>query len=300
MDIGARTSILVIAAAVTVAAPTATSAQIRASEKASVSQTVDGTTLSLEYYRPVAKGRELFGGIVPWGVVWTPGANWATTLEISSDARINGVDVAAGKYSVWVIPHPDRFTISLNENPEIFHFHKPDSASARYNIAATPEKGAHAELLTWAFTNVRGDAARLEMKWGETTIPLQVLVEPSRPLALTAEERALYVGHYEMSMTPGLGWPEGGTFEVFEQDGHLKGRMPFGIHPEDDLAFDLIPAGEGRFNPGLHRGGKLFGVEMGVNIEFALGTDVASAVRWYGPMGTPFGSGDRVEAVEQR
>ena len=57
MDIRARISLFVIPAAVTVAAPTATSAQSRASEKASVSQTVDGTELSLEYYRPVAKGR---------------------------------------------------------------------------------------------------------------------------------------------------------------------------------------------------------------------------------------------------
>jgi hypothetical protein len=119
-------------------------------------------------------------------------------------------------------------------------------------------------------------------------------------VALTAEERALYVGRYEMSMTPGLGWPEGGAFEVFEEDGRLRGRMPFGIHPEDELAFDLIPAGEGRFNPGLHREGTLFGVEMGVNIEFALGTDVASAVRWYGPMGTPFGAGDRVDPSATR
>lgn len=280
-------------------APRDARAQIHASERATVSQTIDGTTLTLEYHRPSARGRELFGGIVPWNVVWTPGANWATTLEVSKDVRLNGVQVPAGRYSVWAIPRPDRFTISLNENPEIFHFHKPDSTAAQIHISATPVDARHSELLTWAFTQVRGDAAMLELQWGETAVPLQVVVEPSRPVALTPEERALYVGEYEMKMTPGLGWPEGGTFYVREVDGRLQGWMPFGIHPEDDLAFDLIPAGDGRFNPGLYREGTLFGVEMGVNIDFGLGTDVARTVKWYGPMGTPFGSGTRVTNTQR-
>jgi hypothetical protein len=279
---------------VVLAAPTAGSAQIRASEKAMVSQTLDGTTLTLEYYRPVAKGRELFGATVPWNVVWTPGANWATTLEVSKDVQLNGVDVPAGKYSVWAIPREDRFTITLNDNPEIFHFHKPDSTDAQIHISAEPVMAQHEELLTWSFPNVRGTGAVLQMQWGTTVVPMEVRVEPTRPIALTAEERELYVGNYELTMTPGLGWPEGGTFEVFEEDGMLKARMPFGIHPPDDLVFDLIPTGEGTFNPKLYRnGGELFGIEMGVNIEFEVGAAAATAVRWYGPMGTPFASGPR-------
>ena len=294
------TAALLLLFAAGASAPTHGSAQIRASEKAAVSQTLDGTTLALEYYRPVARGRDLFGGIVPWDVIWTPGANWATTLEVNRGIRLNGVPVPAGRYSVWAIPRPDRFTITLDPNPEIFHFHKPDSTDAQIHISATPQEAEHAELLTWSFPNVRGDAAVLQMQWGGTAVPLQVIAEPSRPIALTADERALYVGAYELAMTPGLGWPEGGTFEVMEVDGRLQGRMPFGIHPEDDLTFELIPAGEGLFNPGLIRDGELFGVEMGVNIEFAVGADVAGSVRWYGPMGTPFASGDRVAVTTQR
>lgn len=266
--------------------------QIRASEEAVVSQTIDGTTITLEYSRPSARGRDLFGGIVPWDVVWTPGANWATRLEADGDLRINGVDVPAGEYSVWAIPRPDRFTITLNSEPEIFHFLKPDSTDEQIHISAPVTEAPHAEFLTWSFPNVRGDATELLFQWGTTAVPLQVLVEPSRPVALSAEERALYVGQYEMSMTPGLGWPETGIFEVFEEDGMLRGRLPFGIHPEDDAEMDLIPAGEGRFNPGLYRDGKLFGVEMGVNIDFELGTERARSLTFRGPMGTLFGSGE--------
>jgi hypothetical protein len=271
------------------------SSQIRASEKAVVSQTLDGTTLTLEYYRPSAKGRTLFGGIVPWGGVWTPGANWATTLEVSKDVEIAGVEVPAGKYSVWAIPREDRFTVTLNENPEIFHFAKPDSSSeGQIHISVEPTDAPHMEMLTWSFPAVRGDLAILQFQWGTTALPMQVMVEPTRPIQLPDDERALYVGSYHMEMTPGLGWPESGTFEVIEEDGMLRGRMPFGIHPEDELTFDLIPAGEGLFNPRLYREGEEFGVEMGVNIDFALGMDVAESVRWYGPMGTTFATGDRI------
>jgi hypothetical protein len=282
-----------------VAAPEDAFAQIRASEKAMVSQTLDGTTLTLEYYRPVARGREIFGGIVPWNVVWTPGANWATTLDVSGDVQINGVDVPAGKYSVWAIPREDRFTITLNDNPEIFHFHKPDSTDAQIHISAEPVPAVHRELLTWAFPNVRGTGAMMELQWGATAVPLEVRVPPTRPVILPADERALYVGEYDMTMTPGLGWPEQGRLEVFEEDGMLRARLPFGIHPPDERVFDLIPTGQGTFNPRIHRDGTIFGVEMGVNIEFQVGVDVASSVRWYGPMGTPFGSGPRVGSEER-
>src|ERR1043166_8508411 len=78
-------------------------AQVRASEAASVSQTVDGTKLTIEYSRPRGRARDsLFGKVVPWGLTWTPGANFATTLEVSKDVRINGHPLAKGKYSVWM------------------------------------------------------------------------------------------------------------------------------------------------------------------------------------------------------
>ncbi len=70
-------------AAVGVSAPAPVDAQPRGSERGVMTQRVNGTTLTVDYSRPVARGREnLFGGVVHWGEVWTPGANWATTLEV--------------------------------------------------------------------------------------------------------------------------------------------------------------------------------------------------------------------------
>jgi len=274
--------------------PAASHAQIQASEAAVVGQTIDGTTLTLEYSRPLVRGRELFGGIVPWNVVWTPGANWATTFDVDADIKLNGVDVPAGTYSVWAIPREDQWLMMLNPDPKIFHFMKPDSAQATVHIPVSPEEGEHTEMLTWSFSQVRGDFAVLEFAWGDAVLPMQVEVPATRPV-LSADQMAMYVGTYEMSVVPAdPSWPTEGTVEVFEEDGKLRGRMSFGIHPVDDPVFDLVPAGGDRFNPGLYHDGVFFNVEMGIGFDFIVDVDQATGFEFTAGNGMNFGNGKRV------
>jgi len=276
-------------------------AQIRASERGSVTQTIDGTTITLDYARPTARGRDLFGALVPWDVVWTPGANWATTFEADKDLRLNGVDVAAGRYSVWMTPHEDEgWTLTLNDQPEYFHFQKPDTALGRYQISVEPAESEHTEMLTWSFPTVSGDAAVLAMDWGSTRVPVRVVVEPTAAVTLSEGKRAAYLGAYELDVLPGVGWPEKGTVRVTEaSDGTLRAWMSFPIHPGDELEFDLIPAGDGRFNPGLYRDGKLFNIELGVSFEFTTdGREPAEAITMRGVEGTPFATGPRAAEAD--
>ncbi len=276
------------------AVPAASHAQIQASEAAVVGQTIDGTTLTLEYSRPLARGRELFGGIVPWNVVWTPGANWATTFDVDADIKLNGVDVPAGTYSVWAIPREDQWLMMLNPDPKIFHFMKPDSTQATVHIPVDPEEGEHTEMLTWSFSQVRGDFAVMAMAWGDAVLPMRVEVPATRP-DLSVEQIAMYVGTYEMSVVQAdPSWPTEATVEVFEEDGKLRGRMSFTIHPVDDDVFDLVPAGADRFNPGLYHDGVFFNVEMGIGFDFMVDVDQAVGFEFTAGNGMNFGSGKRV------
>ena len=285
---------ILLAALAGVAIPAPSLAQIQASEAAVVGQTIDGTTLTLEYSRPLVRGRELFGGIVPWNSVWTPGANWATTLDVDADIKLNGVDVPAGKYSVWAIPREDQWLMMLNPEPKIFHFVKPDSTQATVHIPVEPEVGEHTEMLTWSFSQVRGDFAVLEMSWGEAVLPMRVEVPATRPV-LSADEMAMYVGTYEMSVVQAdPSWPTEAVVEVFEEDGKLRGRMSFTIHPVDDEVFDLVPAGGGRFNPGLYHDGEFFNVEMGIGFDFILDVDKAVGFDFTAGNGMDFGDGKRI------
>lgn len=267
-------------------------AQIRGSEQATLAQTIDGTTITVEYSRPHARGRTLFGELVAFGEPWT-GANWATTLEANRDIRVNGTDVPAGKYSLWWIPEAGTWTVFLDPNARLFHFEKPGPSPEQIRMQVEPREAPHSEMLTWVFPAVSGDAATLEMRWGTTALPLQIVVQPTKPVALQPEQRARYIGSFDMQMMEGIGWPTTGTFEVFERDGMLRGRLPFPVHPGDELEFDLVPAGRDRFSAGLYRDGKLFNIEMGATFEFDLEAGRATAVRLRGIEGTVFGSGTR-------
>jgi hypothetical protein len=281
------------------AAATDGAAQIRGSEAGTVSQTLDGTTISMAYSRPSARGRALFGALVPWDVVWTPGANWATTLEANRDVRLNGVEVPAGRYSVWMIPRQGAWTLTLHPDARLFHFQKPDSADGQIHIAVQPEQAAHTEMLTWAFPTVSGDAGVLHMRWGTTVVPVDVLVDPTKATTLAEDDRVPYLGTYDLTIIDGVGYPTDSWLEVTEgPDGTLRGRMPFPIHPGDELEFDLVPAGMHRFNPGMYHGDRLFNIEVGVSFEFDV-DGRARGVTFRGIEGTAFGEGARTDTSQR-
>ena len=180
-------------------APGALSAQIRASELGTVSQIIDGTRISIEYSRPRARGRQdLFGGEVKWQEVWTPGANFATTLELSKNVKVSGHPVPKGKYSVWMVVRPGGdWTFVLDPRPRLYHMAHVDSTPAQIRFPVKAHPAPFTEVLTWSFPDNRSSGATMVMSWGPIRVPLEVTVEPTYRLATPAAEAAPYVGRYE-------------------------------------------------------------------------------------------------------
>jgi hypothetical protein len=73
-----------------------------------------GASISVFYNRPYKKGREIFGGLVPFGKVWRTGANEATVFSTTKALSIGGRTLPAGKYSLWTIPQPEKWTVIFN------------------------------------------------------------------------------------------------------------------------------------------------------------------------------------------
>ncbi|MFN8357826.1 MAG: DUF2911 domain-containing protein [Spirosomataceae bacterium] len=86
----------------------------KASPEATVDYKKDGLTVSVFYCQPSKKGREIFGGLVPYGKVWRTGANEATTFETNQELTIGGKKLPAGKYTLWTIPGPSEWTVIFN------------------------------------------------------------------------------------------------------------------------------------------------------------------------------------------
>jgi hypothetical protein len=149
------------------------SAQIPKSQLGSIMQSVGETRVDITYRRPVARGRVLFGALVPWGRVWSPSSDTAARFSISTPIEINGAKLAAGTYSIWAIPDSTSWTVIFSGVPTVFHLKYPEGQD-KLRVRATPTHGEHVETLTFAFPLVDGDSARLELRWGTTIVPLSI------------------------------------------------------------------------------------------------------------------------------
>jgi DUF2911 family protein len=148
----------------------------RPSQHGSVSQQIAKTTITIEYNRPVARGRSLFGALVPYGRVWCPGADNCTTIQLSTDAKINGQTLAAGTYSLWAEPQEERWTIIFNRAQPVFHTRYPADQDV-LRVPATPRQGPHMETLAFYFPVVEANHAELVLHWGTVVVPLGIDVQ---------------------------------------------------------------------------------------------------------------------------
>ena len=164
------------------AAPTAGASEIIPLEKvsksqaAAVSQRVANTEITITYSRPVARGRELFGKLVPYNEVWNPGADQATAIALTRDVQVNGKTLAQGKYSLWAIPGPETWTVIFSKAADVYHTPYPGEAQDALRIDLPSERGPHIEVLTFYFPEVEGKDATLRLHWGEVMVPLSIRV----------------------------------------------------------------------------------------------------------------------------
>jgi hypothetical protein len=148
---------------------------VRASQHGTVTQQVGATTLSVEYNRPVARGRELFGSLVPYDRVWCPGADDCTTFATSTDIVVEGKTLPAGTYTVWTKPGRDRWSIIFNKAHPTFHTQYSRVADQDLlTIEVTPRTASPMETLAFYFAVVNAKHAELVLHWGTVAVPISI------------------------------------------------------------------------------------------------------------------------------
>ena len=148
----------------------ASPAQARKSQHATVMQAFGATEVTIVYNRPGARGRKLFGDLVPWGKVWCPGADEATTISITKDVLVAGQRLAAGTYSIWAIPGPDEWTLIFSKAADVFHIPYPGPTRDALRVTVKPQAGPFMEALAFYFPAADADRALLNLHWGETVV----------------------------------------------------------------------------------------------------------------------------------
>lgn len=172
----------------------------RPSSKAGVIQTVGTTDVSIAYSRPAVKGRKVFGDwptkvegeatlddgrirpegapLVPNDHIWRAGANEATLFTIADDVLINGQPLAAGKYSVHMIPSKGDWTIIFNSDDGQWGSFAYNKAKDVLRVKTTPSWVADVkELLSFGFENVGDKSATAYLRWEKVKVPFTVEVK---------------------------------------------------------------------------------------------------------------------------
>lgn len=168
---------LVVVAMLGLAAPADAQSNPRPSQRQDLVQMVGATRIEAMYIRPVARGRDLFGALVPYGRVWTPSADSAMRLTVSTDVQVAGQTLPAGSYSVWAIPDSAQWTVIFNKRAQLFHTERNYQESDDVlRVVAKVEPLTHVETLTLSFPVVDRKKATMQIQWGKTAVSLDLEV----------------------------------------------------------------------------------------------------------------------------
>jgi hypothetical protein len=141
--------------------------RVRFSGRGTVDATVDGVHITMEYGRPMKRGREIWGGLVPWDRWWMPGADEATSLVTSAPLHVGSLLVPAGTHTIYTLPQPQAFTLIINNQTGQFHtVYHPDRDLGRVPMTLThlPEV---VEELTFAVESSPGGGGTLALRWDD-------------------------------------------------------------------------------------------------------------------------------------
>jgi hypothetical protein len=146
---------------------------IRPSQAAELMQWVGASKIQIAYHRPVARGRELFGKLVPFGKVWSPSADTAIVFKTSKALKVNGSALPAGSYSIWAIPGAAEWTLMFSSVDVVHHMFYPEGKDV-LRVKTVPRSGDYLETLAIYFPLVDADSAEMVIHWGRTVVPVKI------------------------------------------------------------------------------------------------------------------------------
>jgi hypothetical protein len=134
----------------------------------------DGKTVKMDYSSPRAKGRKIYGGLVPYGQVWRTGANDATTFVADTGLNVGGKDVAAGGYTIFTVPEQDKWTLVISKKTGEWG---TDYPGEKEDLSRVPMKvsktGSPVENFTISFDE-KGSSCTMNLDWESTRASVDI------------------------------------------------------------------------------------------------------------------------------
>jgi len=162
------------------------------SPRANFKQSVGLTEVEIDYSRPSAKGRAVFGNLVPFGKMWRTGANQNSMITFGDDVVIDGKTLKQGKYAIFTTPKADNWEVVFYADTENWGTPENwDEAKVALRTNVKPETlTRNVETFTISLNNIANDFAHLELSWEKTLVALKFEV-PTSKLAMASIDKVL-------------------------------------------------------------------------------------------------------------
>jgi DUF2911 family protein/tetratricopeptide repeat protein len=168
----------------------------RASQHALVTQRIGITDITVDYHRPLANGRQIWGKVAPYGQVWRAGANENTTITFTDPVSIEGQALDKGTYGVHMIPGENQWTVIFSKDSGdwgSFSYKQEDDA-LRINVK--PQSAELHDALTYDFDDVKPDSTVVTMRWDKVAVPFKVSVKVNEIVTASIQRQVHGLNQY--------------------------------------------------------------------------------------------------------
>jgi hypothetical protein len=141
---------------------------------ASIHQKIGITDVTITYSRPSVNERRIWGELVPYDKIWRTGANKATSIEFSTDVKVQGNEIKAGKYALFTIPSETEWTLIFNGNPEQWGTYNYKEEEDVLRIKVRPEENHYHEQMIFNFSFVNKVSSNVILAWKNLKIQFNV------------------------------------------------------------------------------------------------------------------------------
>lgn len=149
-------------------------------------------SVEVKYSRPSAKGRKVFGELVPFGKLWRTGANAATVIRFSEPVEMGGKKIDTGSYALYTIPNIDYWEVILNKGVNnggtAGYKESEDVARFRVESGRAPKRS---EMFTMQFDNIKPESCELTMCWEKTMITIPIVANVQEKIKASIEAAML-------------------------------------------------------------------------------------------------------------
>jgi len=168
----------------------------RQSQHALTMQRIGITDITINYHRPLANGRQVWGKLVPYGQVWRAGANENTTITFTDPVTIEGQPLDKGTYGLHMIPGETQWTVIFSKDSAAWGSFSYKQGDDALRVAVKPQAAEAHDALAYDFDDVKPDSTVITMRWDKVAVPFKIAVNVNDIVTASIRRQSFGLNQY--------------------------------------------------------------------------------------------------------